>query len=134
MVRDYEFYRGLLQCAKIGALARVHAENGDLIAVFFFLDYALAHFIIYNKNGKATKILKNAYHEKSESINVFNNIAFTQYHAVCSLEIIGSISGEAERAACGRCQGPRRPHAIETRGSENGELRKKKNRPSPLAA
>lgn len=32
MVRDGEFFQGLKQCAKIGALARVHAENGDVIA------------------------------------------------------------------------------------------------------
>lgn len=32
MVRDDEFFQGLKQCAKIGALARVHAENGDVIA------------------------------------------------------------------------------------------------------
>lgn len=32
MVQDDEFYQGLKQCAKIGALARVHAENGSVIA------------------------------------------------------------------------------------------------------
>ncbi|CAJ0932622.1 unnamed protein product, partial [Mesorhabditis belari] len=32
MVQDDEFYQGMLQCAKIGALARVHAENGPVIA------------------------------------------------------------------------------------------------------
>ncbi|CAI4226482.1 unnamed protein product [Auanema sp. JU1783] len=32
MVRDDEFYQGMLQCAKIGGLARVHAENGSVIA------------------------------------------------------------------------------------------------------
>ncbi|CAL2040746.1 unnamed protein product [Caenorhabditis brenneri] len=32
MVRDEEFYQGMLQCAKLRALARVHAENGAVIA------------------------------------------------------------------------------------------------------
>ena len=32
MVRDEEFYEGLQQCAKIGGMARVHAENGPVIA------------------------------------------------------------------------------------------------------
>ncbi|GMR48441.1 hypothetical protein PMAYCL1PPCAC_18636, partial [Pristionchus mayeri] len=32
MVRDDEFYQGMIQCAKVGALARVHAENGSVIA------------------------------------------------------------------------------------------------------
>ncbi|KAI6214297.1 N-acyl-L-amino-acid amidohydrolase [Aphelenchoides besseyi] len=31
MVRDDEFFRGLKRCREIGALARVHAENGDVI-------------------------------------------------------------------------------------------------------
>lgn len=31
MVDDNEFFHGLKQCAKIGALARVHAENGSVI-------------------------------------------------------------------------------------------------------
>uniref|UniRef100_A0A1I8AQH8 dihydropyrimidinase n=1 Tax=Steinernema glaseri TaxID=37863 RepID=A0A1I8AQH8_9BILA len=31
MVRDEEFYEGLKQCVKIGALARVHAEHGPFI-------------------------------------------------------------------------------------------------------
>ncbi|KAF8372586.1 dhp-2 [Pristionchus pacificus] len=31
MVRDEEFYQGMIQCAKVGALARVHAENGSVI-------------------------------------------------------------------------------------------------------
>ncbi|KAI6175942.1 hypothetical protein M3Y97_00745400 [Aphelenchoides bicaudatus] len=31
MVQDDEFFQGLKQCAKIGALARVHAENGSVI-------------------------------------------------------------------------------------------------------
>ncbi|KAI1714685.1 amidohydrolase family domain-containing protein [Ditylenchus destructor] len=31
MVEDHEFYKGLKQCAKLGALARVHAENGSVI-------------------------------------------------------------------------------------------------------
>ncbi|CAB3406531.1 unnamed protein product [Caenorhabditis bovis] len=31
MVRDEEFYQGMLQCAKLRALARVHAENGAVI-------------------------------------------------------------------------------------------------------
>uniref|UniRef100_A0A1I7XSM0 dihydropyrimidinase n=1 Tax=Heterorhabditis bacteriophora TaxID=37862 RepID=A0A1I7XSM0_HETBA len=33
MVRDEEFYQGLQHCSKLGALARVHAENGPVIAV-----------------------------------------------------------------------------------------------------
>lgn len=32
MVRDEEFYQGMIQCAKLRALARVHAENGSVIA------------------------------------------------------------------------------------------------------
>ncbi|KAK6043843.1 amidohydrolase family protein [Cooperia oncophora] len=32
MVRDEEFYQAMLKCSKIGALARVHAENGSVIA------------------------------------------------------------------------------------------------------
>ncbi|WKY04315.1 hypothetical protein Q1695_005373 [Nippostrongylus brasiliensis] len=32
MVRDEEFYQGMLTCSRIGALARVHAENGSVIA------------------------------------------------------------------------------------------------------
>ncbi|CAI2350056.1 unnamed protein product [Caenorhabditis sp. 36 PRJEB53466] len=32
MVRDEEFYQGMLQCAKLRSLARVHAENGAVIA------------------------------------------------------------------------------------------------------
>lgn len=32
MVNDDEFYQGLKQCANVGALARVHAENGSVIA------------------------------------------------------------------------------------------------------
>ncbi|PAV63694.1 hypothetical protein WR25_07803 [Diploscapter pachys] len=32
MVRDEEFYQGMMHCSKIGALARVHAENGSVIA------------------------------------------------------------------------------------------------------
>ncbi|CAD5227065.1 unnamed protein product [Bursaphelenchus xylophilus] len=32
MVEDHEFFQGLKQCAKVGALARVHAENGPVIA------------------------------------------------------------------------------------------------------
>ncbi|EPB68956.1 dihydropyrimidinase [Ancylostoma ceylanicum] len=32
MVRDEEFYQGMLTCARIGAVARVHAENGSVIA------------------------------------------------------------------------------------------------------
>ncbi|CAJ0568342.1 unnamed protein product, partial [Mesorhabditis spiculigera] len=32
MVHDDEFYQGMLQCAKIGGMARVHAENGPVIA------------------------------------------------------------------------------------------------------
>lgn len=31
MVRDEEFYNGVKHCARIGALARVHAENGPII-------------------------------------------------------------------------------------------------------
>jgi dihydropyrimidinase len=31
MVQDDEFFQGLKQCTKIGALARVHAENGSVI-------------------------------------------------------------------------------------------------------
>ncbi|TMS38116.1 hypothetical protein L596_004912 [Steinernema carpocapsae] len=33
MVNDGEFYEGLKQCAKIGALGRVHAEAGHVIAI-----------------------------------------------------------------------------------------------------
>lgn len=43
MVNDDELYRGFQQCKKIGAIARVHAENGDLIAsvsVPFFYRYS----------------------------------------------------------------------------------------------
>uniref|UniRef100_A0A183C7L7 dihydropyrimidinase n=1 Tax=Globodera pallida TaxID=36090 RepID=A0A183C7L7_GLOPA len=32
MVNDKEFYQGLKQCARLKALARVHAENGSIIA------------------------------------------------------------------------------------------------------
>uniref|UniRef100_A0A0K0DHT8 dihydropyrimidinase n=1 Tax=Angiostrongylus cantonensis TaxID=6313 RepID=A0A0K0DHT8_ANGCA len=32
MVHDDEFYQGLLTCSRVGALARVHAENGPVIA------------------------------------------------------------------------------------------------------
>ena len=32
MVNDKEFYQGLKQCAKLRALARVHAENGSVIS------------------------------------------------------------------------------------------------------
>ncbi|KAJ1373879.1 Dihydropyrimidinase 2 [Parelaphostrongylus tenuis] len=32
MVHDDEFYQGLLTCSRLGALARVHAENGPVIA------------------------------------------------------------------------------------------------------
>ncbi|KAL6739582.1 hypothetical protein Aduo_013019 [Ancylostoma duodenale] len=32
MVRDEEFYQGMLTCSRIGAMARVHAENGPVIA------------------------------------------------------------------------------------------------------
>lgn len=32
MIRDDEMYQGFVQCKKLGALARVHAENGDVIA------------------------------------------------------------------------------------------------------
>ncbi|KIH51074.1 hypothetical protein ANCDUO_18843 [Ancylostoma duodenale] len=32
MVRDEEFYQGMLTCSRIGAVARVHAENGPVIA------------------------------------------------------------------------------------------------------
>ncbi|CAD5221844.1 unnamed protein product [Bursaphelenchus okinawaensis] len=32
MVEDHEFFQGLKQCATVGALARVHAENGPVIA------------------------------------------------------------------------------------------------------
>ncbi|RCN50267.1 hypothetical protein ANCCAN_03684 [Ancylostoma caninum] len=32
MVHDEEFYQGMLTCARIGAVARVHAENGLVIA------------------------------------------------------------------------------------------------------
>lgn len=32
MVDDQEFFQGLKRCAQLGALARVHAENGSVIA------------------------------------------------------------------------------------------------------
>ena len=32
MVNDDEFFQGLKRCVEIGALARVHAENGSVIA------------------------------------------------------------------------------------------------------
>lgn len=31
MVRDDEMFRAFQECRKLGALARVHAENGDVI-------------------------------------------------------------------------------------------------------
>lgn len=32
MVRDQELYAAFSQCKELGAMAQVHAENGDLIA------------------------------------------------------------------------------------------------------
>ncbi|EFP04158.1 hypothetical protein CRE_07886 [Caenorhabditis remanei] len=41
MVRDEEFYQGMIQCAKLRALARVHAENGAVIAERYLRNWKL---------------------------------------------------------------------------------------------
>lgn len=32
MISDEDLIRGMKQCSRLGALAQVHAENGDIVA------------------------------------------------------------------------------------------------------
>lgn len=56
MLRDSELFQALQHCKDIGAIARVHAENGELVAEVWKMYYLMSYLIRVTCLGKFHRI------------------------------------------------------------------------------
>ena len=61
MLRDFEMFYCFQNCREIGALAQVHAENGDLIHEVRFFSF---YYVLLNNNKLTTTQMRGPYNTR----------------------------------------------------------------------
>lgn len=72
MLRDSELFQALQHCKDIGAIARVHAENGELVAEVGKLYYLpeFCNFIIFTCPGNITDLFWLSFKGAKEALDL----------------------------------------------------------------